>query len=157
MKARYTMLAGTLGAATLLAASVPAFAQQSQNANRPAPSTECIEAMAAKSDVFLADIDAKVAAKKSAMQTRKDALLAAAALTDDAARTDAVKKANEAFRNSMKSLRESQSTERKAAIEAVKAACGDRVKKPRKGGQAGQGKQGRGPRGQGQQESTITE
>lgn len=128
-------------------------------ADRPAPSQACVQALVEKDTKFLASIDAMTAAHKAAVQAHKDALTAAAALTDDTQRKTAVDAAHQAFREAMKATMDAQG-DHKAEMEALKAACGDslgfghhfggpmiRGKGPMKGGfHMNQDGQGRGPR-----------
>ncbi len=62
---------------------------------------EQVQEMITHTDTMLQNIDAITAAHKSAMQTLKTALTAAAAMTDDTQRAEAVKAAHDAMRTSM--------------------------------------------------------
>jgi len=91
---------------------------------RPVPSQECIQALVAKQDLVLSTFDATSVARKSAMQTHRDALSAAATLTDETQRQAAVQQANEDFRTAMQDLKPANFAETEAAREAVHDACG---------------------------------
>lgn len=62
---------------------------------------EQVQEMITHTDTMLQNIDAMTAAHKKAMQAHKTALIAAAALTDDTQRAEAVKKAHDDMRASM--------------------------------------------------------
>ncbi len=66
------------------------------------PTQADVQTMIDHDTAFLANVDAMVSVAKTATQAHKDALTAAAALTDDTAREAALKKANEDFRATMK-------------------------------------------------------
>lgn len=123
----------TLGAATgatSLLIAIPLFAQMAGAASssptmaskRPVPTQACVLAMADHETTMLSNIDAMTAAHKAAATTKRDALKAAAALTDDAARMEALKKAQENFRAAMETTMKAKDETSKAAL---KAACGD--------------------------------
>ncbi|MBP9850265.1 MAG: hypothetical protein KBC47_01080 [Candidatus Peribacteraceae bacterium] len=126
----------TLGAvtgATSLLLTVPIFAQMAgaqsvssaataATKTRPVPTQTCVLAMADHETAMLNTIDANTAARKSAATAKRDALKAASALTDDTARMEAVKKAQEAFRTAMQSTMKPHD---EVAMAALKAACGD--------------------------------
>ncbi len=164
---------GAVAGATSLAIAFPLVAQlasaadedgvmNARRANRPAPSQACVQALVDKDTKFLASIDAMTAAHKAAVQTHKDALTAAASITDEAQRKAAVDAADQAFRDAMKAAIDAQG-DHKAEMEALKAACGDslgfghrfggpmiRGKGPMKGGfHMNQDGQGRGLRSDG--------
>lgn len=125
---------GILGGASLLAVGAPlllplmAYAATASSSSsvkartmtRPVPTQACVQALAGKDADFLAHIDARIAAQKAATQTHKDALTAAAALTDDTQRQAAVQAADKAFRTAMDAAMASDKT----AMDAVAAACG---------------------------------
>lgn len=121
---KFTLGAGA-GALSLLIA-VPVFAQgvgaTSSKKGRTAPSQTCVLAMADYETTMLSNIDARTAAHKAAATAKRDALKAAAALTDDTARMDALKKAQEDFRTAMEAM---MKTKDQAAMDTLKAACGD--------------------------------
>lgn len=122
----------TLGAASgalSLAIAVPLFAQMAGAAsssatatNRPVPTQACVLAMADHETTMLSNIDAMTAAHKAAATAKRDALKAAAALTDDAARMEALKKAQETFRASMETTMKAKD---ETSMAALKTACGD--------------------------------
>ncbi len=114
------------------ATSSASNASESSTRQRPTPSQACIQAQVAKQDLMLANMDATAAARRAAIQARRDALAAAATIVDDAARQAALKKANEDFRTAMKDLMQSPSAEMQAATDAVRTACGEG-----KGGKSG--------------------
>lgn len=60
-----------------------------------------VQSMIDHDTAFLANIDAAIAVQKSAIQARVSALTAAASITDDTQRQDAVKAAQDAFRASI--------------------------------------------------------
>ncbi|MFH0851382.1 MAG: hypothetical protein V1876_01400 [Candidatus Peregrinibacteria bacterium] len=91
---------------------------------RPVPSQECVQAIVAQQDLVLSTFDATSAARKSALQAHRDALAAAAAITDETQRQAALKQANDDFRTAMKDLMPANSTEMQAARQAVSDACG---------------------------------
>lgn len=101
------LLAGTIAGLSTLALAIPAFAQVTDTGTSSAPSfmgmrhsftQEDIQQMIARDDAFLANIDAMIVVQKSATQSHRAALTAAAAITDDAARQEAVKQAHEDMR-----------------------------------------------------------
>ncbi len=110
----------------LLASAASSASGTSANPSRerPIPSQECLQALVAKQDMMLDTFDVTSVARKSAMQTHRDALSAAAAITDEAQRQVAVQQANQDFRTAMQDLKPENSTEMEAAREAVHDACG---------------------------------
>ncbi len=125
---------GVITGVSSLALAVPLLAQISSAAtgsstsapnvaDRPAPSQACVQALSAKDAAFLATIDVRTAAHKTAIQAHKTALDAAAAITDDAARKTAVQKAEEDFHTAMKAGMEQNQDQ--TVIEAIRAACGN--------------------------------
>lgn len=125
----------TLGAATgvtSLLIAVPLFAQMAGAASssattmtgktRPVPTQTCVLAMADHETSMLSTIDARTAAHKAAAMAKRDALKAAAALTDDTERMEALKKAQEDFKAAMEST---MKTKDETSIAALKTACGD--------------------------------
>jgi hypothetical protein len=134
MKSKFTL--GAIAGASTLALSVPIVLQLVSAAsldgsssvtlgsNRPVPSQACVSAMAAMDDYFLQNADAMIAAHKAATVAHKNALLAAAQLTDETARAEAVKKAQEDMRAAMKAAMDAQGKPTEA-MDALKAACGD--------------------------------
>jgi hypothetical protein len=114
MKKSFTLGAAT-GITTILVA-VPLLAQvtgaqgtgttssatTSIGWSRPDPSTvEGIQQMIQRDSDFLTNIDAAITIQKSAIQTHKDALTAAASITDATQREAAVKAANEAMKKTI--------------------------------------------------------
>jgi len=91
MKHKFTL--GIVSGMSILALAVPFLAQVSSAASREATAEtsfsappemrqEKISDRIARDDAFLANVDAMVTIQKSATQTHRDALSAAAALTD---------------------------------------------------------------------------
>lgn len=130
-----SFIAGAAAGASSLAVAIPLLAQMAgaQSASsaatdvlktRPVPSQACVQALATRDASALAQIDTHVAAHKSALQARQSALSAAASITDDTARQEAVKAAHEAFRTAMEASMGSKE-DRQADMEALKTACGD--------------------------------
>lgn len=130
--------AGAIAGISSIALAIPVLAQISSAAStgttasastaaktRPAPTVACVQALAAKDDAFLSNVDTMIAAQKTATTTHRNALTAAAAITDDTQRQAAVKAADEAFRTAMKTAMDSQMTTGKTEMEALKTACGD--------------------------------
>lgn len=129
---------GAVAGISSLALAIPFLAQISSAAStgssvatttakavRPAPTQACVVALVAKDDAFLANVDTMIAAQKTATQTHRSALNAAASITDDTQRQAAVKAADEAFRTAMKTAMESHMTADKTQMEALKTACGN--------------------------------
>jgi hypothetical protein len=63
-----------------------------------------VQEMADRDAAFLQNIDAMTAALKTAVEARKTALTAAASITDETARNDAVEKAHDDFRTAMEAF-----------------------------------------------------
>jgi hypothetical protein len=127
---------GVITGVSTLAFAVPLLAQVSSAANgsstsapnaadRPAPSQACVQALSAKDDLFLSTVDAMTASQKTATQAHKAALVAAAAITDDAARKAAVQKAEEDFHTAMKAGMEQNQTAGQAVMEKIRTECGN--------------------------------
>lgn len=122
----------TLGAATgatSLLIAIPMFAQMAGAASsssltttRPVPTQTCVLAMADHETTMLSNIDAMTAAHKAAATAKRNALKAAAALTDDTARMEALKKAQETFRAAMEATMMAKDG---TGMAALKTACGD--------------------------------
>ena len=91
---------------------------------RPVPSQTCVQALADREALELTDMDANADARRSAMQTHHEALVAAAAIEDEAQRQAAVEQANETFRTAMQDLMQSQSDAMKTVMETVRTECG---------------------------------
>lgn len=107
MKHKFTL--GIVSGMSILALAVPFLAQVSSAATSdattetsfpdcPAMKLMSIQDRIARDDAFLANVDAMVSIQKSATQTHRDALTAAAALTDETAQQEAVRAADEAYR-----------------------------------------------------------
>jgi hypothetical protein len=125
---------GVVSGMSSLALAVPVFAQitnaasgdQTSSASfRTTPTQACVQAMANLEGAQLSNIDAEAAARKSAMQAHRDALVAAASITDDTQRAAALKAAEEALRTAMKPAQGTQSDAVKTAMDAVRTACGN--------------------------------
>lgn len=129
---------GFAAGATALAVGVPLMAQMAFAASgdaatsssaaaiaadtRPLPTQACVQAMADLETAHLAGFDQDSAERKAKMLARRDALVAAAAITDDAQRAEAMKAAHE----SMKPTEErTVPAAIQTAMDAVKTACGD--------------------------------
>jgi hypothetical protein len=65
---------------------------------------EDIQKMIERDDAFLANIDAVIGAQKTATQSHRAALTAAASITDDTERQEAVQKAHEDMRTAMEAF-----------------------------------------------------
>lgn len=89
------------------------------------PSQACVEAMANVENVRLSQFDTMNAKRKQSMQTRASALAAAAKITDDTERQDALKQIREDMKTEMESMKDSVPTEIQTAMDAVKTACGN--------------------------------
>jgi len=110
MKHKFTL--GIVSGMSILALAVPLLAQVSSAASGEATTEtslftppemrqEKISDRIARDDAFLANVDAMVSILKSATQTHRDALTAAAALTDLTAQKEAVQAADEAYRTTI--------------------------------------------------------
>jgi len=107
MKHKFTL--GIVSGMSILALAVPLLAQGSSAAfsgtttgtDRLAMKQENITDRIARDDAFLANVDAMVSIQKSATQTHRNALTAAAALTDETAQQEAVRAADEAYRTTI--------------------------------------------------------
>jgi len=113
--------------AVLVSASAAFAAQAGSGTPRaarefPAPTQQCLQALAAKEEVVLAEFDSQSAQRKAAVQAHRDALAAAAAIADDDERKAAMQQAREAFRADMQEPSEAM----QAAMDAVREACGGR-------------------------------
>ncbi|MDD5041571.1 MAG: hypothetical protein PHX87_03960 [Candidatus Peribacteraceae bacterium] len=91
---------------------------------RPVPSQACLQAQVAEQDLMLSTFDATFDARKVAMQAHRDALAAAASISDETQRQAALQQANEDFRTAMKAMMPEDSTQMQTAREAVRDACG---------------------------------
>lgn len=138
------MVAGmsTLTLAVPVLAQLSLAADETAPANALVPSQACVEAMVALEDQHLANFDQHIAAQKTRIQERRDALATIADIADDSTREEALKQ----LRDDLKSSREDMqpSDEMKAAMDAVRTACGDAF---RGHGPMGFDSDPRGPRG----------
>lgn len=129
MNTSLKIIAGSLAGAGVLSAMSLALAQSPNFADAPVghpiSSADCIGALAAMDAAMLSDFDAMAATRKDALEAHKDALTAAAAITDDAKRQEAVRKAHDDMHAATKAFMESHKNDHQAAMDAVKAACGD--------------------------------
>lgn len=143
---------GFAAGATALAVGVPLMAQMAlaasadvpdsgkvlpDDAERPAPSQPCTEAMAHLASAHVDVFDEMNKARKEKMIAHRDALIAAAAITDDAQRAEVLKSAHEA----MKPTEErTVPAALQAAMDEVKSKCGDTMMfKGRRGHMGGHG------------------
>jgi hypothetical protein len=93
------------------------------------PSQACVAAMADLEEAHLAQFDEMNAQRKQGIQTRITALNSAASITDDTARQEALDQMREDMKTQVESMKDSAvSDELQAAMDAVKAACGDTFK-----------------------------
>lgn len=132
---KHSTIYGAIAGAVGLIVAVPLLAQlanaqtsadtSSANSNQPVASQACVQAMAAKETAFLTNVDAFISSEKTARQAYRDALTAAASITDATARQAAIKKAREDLLTATKAAREAQRTTDKSAMDAVKTACGN--------------------------------
>lgn len=130
-----TFTKGFAAGASALAVAVPLMAQMalaasgdetssgaSDAANRSVPSQACTEAMADLASAHLDVFDEMSAQRKAKMQAHRDALVAAASIADDEQRREALRPAREDMRPDEKPEPPAAVA---AAMEAVRAACGD--------------------------------
>ncbi len=120
--------AASVAAGAVLTIAIAAFAQSSaasDSTTRPIPTQTCVQAMATEMGSHLANFDTENAKRKTLMQTQLAALAAAANITDDTARGEALTKAREDFHAAMKADMEAHKAEREASMAAIKTACGD--------------------------------
>jgi len=111
--------------AVLVSASAAFAAQAGSGTPRaarefPVPTQQCLQALAAKEEVVLAEFDSQSAQRKATVQAHRDALAAAAAIADDDERKAAMQQARETFRADMQEPSEAM----QAAMDAVRDACG---------------------------------
>jgi hypothetical protein len=129
---------GAIAGASALALSVPIALQLASAASsdgtsssvtgaksRPVPTQACVQEMASRDDHFLQTVDAMIAAQKAATLEHKNALIAAAQLTDDTQRMEALKAAEEKFRTAMKTVMEAN---KPADDGTTTSACGNMMK-----------------------------
>ncbi len=122
---------GAIAGASSLALAVPllaqfASAQTTSSSMRPAPTQACLQAMVTLDDAHLQNFDAMTAKHKQDLMAKRDALAAAASLTDDAQRQAALQKMHE----DMRAMKDTAITPPEAittAMNAVRAACGDKL------------------------------
>ncbi len=107
------------------AASTSSVGSQKPARERPIPSQECLQAQVAMHDLMSSTMEQTQADRTAAMQTYRDALAAAAKLSDGTARQEALTAAHEAFRTAMEALRPAESDAFTQARDAVRTACGD--------------------------------
>jgi len=149
---------GVVAGMSSLALTIPVLAQVSSAASGNAssavkitsvPTQGCVQALVAKDEAFLGNIDAMTATHKTALLAHKNALSAAAALTDDTARQTAVQKAQTDFHTAMKTAKDSQPTGTlKTVMEAVRTACGKAIGMKGMGGMFMEGPGGKHGRGE---------
>lgn len=132
---------GALAGMSSLLLAVPLIAQvagaqtvPSSAADRPVPTQACLQAMVGMEDVQLSHFDERTAEHKTAMQTKRDALAAVAAISDETARKAALQQMHEDMRAS-KDTEKTVPADVTAAMEAVRTACGEMF-----GGKKGHGK-----------------
>lgn len=126
MKKTYALSA--VAGLTVLAIAMPAFAQSASTdattgKTRPVPTQACVQAMVTNESLMMQAMDTKQAGLKVAQLAHLNALKAAAALTDETARRDALKKANEDMKTAMQTLMQ-PSADMQATRDALKTACG---------------------------------
>lgn len=139
-----TLAIRALAGATSLAFAIPLVGAQGINssATRPTPTQQCVQAMANAEAIHFSQFDVQSARKKQFVKTRSDGLAAAAAITDEAARKQALQDLHSQIKATRDTAGDERPEELKAAHEAVKAACGDLGRKgpgkhfggPRRGG-----------------------
>lgn len=124
---------GVVAGMSSLALAVPVIAQVAGAASGdeidvdslPIASQECTQAMADMASAHLDVFDQLQSQRKSQMEAHRDALVAAAQITDDEQRAEALK----AARKDMRPDGQMQENETiMAAMEAVRTACGDTLK-----------------------------
>lgn len=84
----------------------------------------CLTARTGADDALIAAKTAQTASEISAIQAHKSGIVAAFALTDEAAKKAAFKKAETDVRSAMKASMDAFRASMKISIEAVKTACG---------------------------------
>ncbi len=143
-----TLAIRALVGATSLAFAIPLVGAQgiTPSADRPAPTQQCVQAMANAEAIHFSQFDSQSARQKQFVKMRSDGLAAAAAITDDAARKQALKDLHTQIKAARDAAGDERSAELKAAHEAVKAACGDLGRKGPGGKHFGGARRG-GPRG----------
>lgn len=141
---------GFAAGATALAVGVPLMAQMALAASadqavsqaadaqdRPSPSQSCTEAMAHLASAHVDVFDEMSKDRKAKLVAHRDALVAAAGITDDAQRAKALKSAHEAMKPTEERTIPAAI---QAAMDEVKADCGDTMMfKGRHGGMGGHG------------------
>ena len=133
-----TFALGAAAGMSSLALAVPLLAQLAGAASSDTVSSgaatqaqhvhtrECVEALAAHDDFMLSGMDAMVVAHKAATIAHRDALRAAATITDDEQREAAVKNAHAALRAAIRAAMEGQG-DKTAQMEELHAACDDAI------------------------------
>lgn len=118
-----TGMSSLVVAVPLLAVGANAQSASSTDTTQIVPTQQCVETLASIEQMRLDQFDLMNTKRKEAMQSRLNQLKAAAVISDDTARKDALA----AIRDSIKDTRDDlePSDEMKTAMEAVKAACGD--------------------------------
>lgn len=115
------LLAQVAGAATGVTSSA---ADAAKKQDRPIPTQECVQAMASQEGTMLGNLDTHIAAHKAALTAHHAAMVAAASITDETARKEALQDANEAMRTAMEAAKPDAAT-MQAAQDALQSACGD--------------------------------
>lgn len=149
---------GAVAGSTSLLVAVPFLAQMAgaasgtttKNILKDAPvlTQVCVQALADQEATMLNSMDARNASQKALMQTHQKALAAAAAITDDTARSEAVKKAQEDMRTAMKAAMDANKPD-ETQMEKMKTACGDSFGGKFMFGPGPMGMEVHGPRGKG--------
>jgi deferrochelatase/peroxidase EfeB len=130
---KHSFTLGVIAGATSIAIAVPMIVQVANAANtdiknnpskvRPAPTQACVQLMATHKTNMLSYHDEMTTARKTAITAHRDALVVAAALTVNADRLEALKKARDNFQAAMKAVKEAHKLS-DAEIAAMKTACG---------------------------------
>ncbi|MDD4628786.1 MAG: hypothetical protein PHE68_05335 [Candidatus Peribacteraceae bacterium] len=120
---------GLIIGASSLGLAIPLLVQAASDSSTSAPaslnpSQACVQAMAARDGAQLSTFDIITQAQKTALKARQEALAAAATITDDVLRKDAVKKANDDFRATMKTAMDQAKTAQQSTADTLRAACG---------------------------------
>ncbi|HRH93904.1 MAG TPA: hypothetical protein PKV72_05230 [Candidatus Peribacteria bacterium] len=92
---------------------------------RAAPTQACLQAQVALEDANLANADALAAKHKAQLQKRRDALATVAAISDDTAREEALKKMRDDMQSLIKGTADDVPAAVTSAMEAVRTACGN--------------------------------
>ena len=128
----YKPLIGSLAAVSILSASAVAFAQGNapagvsgsgmRGADRPVPTQECLLAMTDLGETHLAHFDEHMADQKTRLQEHLEGMRTIAAIADDAERAAAMKAKHDEMKDKEPPTPPADVV---AAMDAVKAACGD--------------------------------